>query len=279
MVLNVSIRGMGDAVYTCWIAQGRINAGLPVALNAGRNAGVCELFGIPQSDETGIDLCSAECEPWRTEMRIGGGTIPRPQAWADIIGAGVKIARPEAVIPDRYVAEGESLWGDDRGRPRVLLFPRAAWPTRIWPLTHWIRLAWMLEEAGCHTLAMDSSDKAIKRFPRWAAEYPVSTIAATMMRSDLVIGNESGPAHLAGTLGVPVLGIIGALDPAVIWGHMPSITPIRSKIVKCVGCHFQQSRGFSIACDAGCTALFQLPAEEVLEEARRLVCSAEPSHR
>lgn len=266
IVLNVQNRGMGDAVYISWIVQGLLNAGEQAAINPGRNFDVARLFNIPiEEDIDGIDICSPDGICWKTEMTVERKPLPRPTLWSQTLGISAPIARPSPVIRARHTFDAAKHWGETGDKPRILLFPRAAWPNRIYPLVYWHRIAWTLEAMGFHTLAMDSSGDRLKDFPRHCFGFSLPVVSAMMLTADLVVANESGPAHLAGTLDVPTLGIIGALDPRTMWGHMPSVVPISSKL-ECVGCHWQPEKGYRPWCAQGCEALFSLPAVDVIRK-------------
>ena len=69
-----------------------------------------------------------------------------------------------------------------------------------------------------------------------ATIYPpdLSTLAAFLVGARLVIGNDSGPGHIAAAVGTPTLSLFGPTDPR-IWSprhpcgrilHMPNIADI-----------------------------------------------------
>jgi ADP-heptose:LPS heptosyltransferase len=91
-----------------------------------------------------------------------------------------------------------------------------------------------------------------------------------MSSVELVVGNDSGPAHLAGTLGTPTLALMGPTRAACVFGHIPEVTPLAVSLEPaCAGCHF--GRPFRAACDQGCQALYALTPAAVLKEVHKLV--------
>jgi heptosyltransferase-1 len=107
-------------------------------------------------------------------------------------------------------------------QPLVLLHPGAGWGAKRWPAERYGALAAALKARGytvvvnCapgeETLAMD-----VARSSGGAAREIVTDMAeliAMTRRCALVIGGDTGPAHLACALGKPVVGIYGPTDPA-----------------------------------------------------------------
>lgn len=293
MHLDLSNAGMGDAVTAAWIAEGR--KGLhPVTFNGGRNRRVLELLGQVVTDESGgidlgdkgvwqYELAAAAMQnvaltrttPWGTHITVRKPIqMPaRPYLWQQVLPDFVEPRRPQANIPAAAWQSSEALLDGHAGRPIALLFPCASYKTRMWPLRYWLRLAGELEDRGVFTYAMDGWQGNVKDFPRYGYGFSIETVAATMLRSHIVVGNDSGPAHLAGTLEVPTIGIIGACDPRVVWGHLESVRAMRASPsrVPCVGCHFQREAGFAAMCDEGCDALRAVHAHEVAEAVFRIL--------
>ena len=46
---------------------------------------------------------------------------------------------------------------------------------------------------------------------------PLSEVKSLLRGASLFVGNDSGPAHMAAALGIPVIVLFGSSDPA-IWG-------------------------------------------------------------
>lgn len=107
-------------------------------------------------------------------------------------------------------------------KPLVLLHPGAGWGAKRWPPRRYGRVAAQLASRGYRvmvnrapgeeTLAADvaqSSGGAAEDIATDMAE-----LIAMTRRCALVIGGDTGPAHLACALGKPVVGIYGPTDPA-----------------------------------------------------------------
>ncbi len=114
------------------------------------------------------------------------------------------------------------------GRPWVLLHPGAGKEANRWPVEHWAALAARLRERGLVVvvtgLAHEREDNARVASAATALDLTGSLglreLAALCKRAALVVAGDTGPLHLAGAVGTPVVGIFGAADPSYTgpWG-------------------------------------------------------------
>ena len=94
-------------------------------------------------------------------------------------------------------------------------------------------------------------------------------LAGILKRCDLVIGNDSGPMHLAAAVGTKTVSIFGPVDAAVygpVSGH-PELHRVVSKSLACRPC-YRQFRFPPCPWDNAC--LKELPVSQVLEAAEGL---------
>ena len=107
-------------------------------------------------------------------------------------------------------------------RPRVLLLHGTTWSSKLWPINMWRSLAerfsaadWQVELPwGDETERQNAH--AIAQGVEGARVLEPSTLAelgARISTSSLVIGVDSGLAHLAGASNVPTVVIYGSTDP------------------------------------------------------------------
>jgi ADP-heptose:LPS heptosyltransferase len=107
------------------------------------------------------------------------------------------------------------------GRKPVLLFPGAGHAKRCWPLERFLSLARWLQAAGERPLfvlgpAEHERGVDVQNFERAAPE-GLAELQACIETSRLVVGNDSGPLHLAGFCGTPCLALFGPASPNQ-WG-------------------------------------------------------------
>lgn len=159
-------------------------------------------------------------------------------------------------------------WGKvGLNRPPVLIAPQSTQDARMWqpmpasPDTNWARLAEMLEAEGIPVLALSSVP-----FGRsYKAESPTEMLSI-IASAPLLIGNDSGPAHMAGLLGKYCLALTGIDNGAGVFGYYPKVRAIQGKL-KCSPCLRVKDYGFGTWCNGWCEALAKITPEEVFGEA------------
>jgi len=139
--------------------------------------------------------------------------------------------------------DGEHDAGDDR--PLVVVHVGATAPSRRWPAERFGQAADVLAyEQGARIVFTGSADEAaLVAAARACMKQPshalvgrltLGQLGALIARADLLLGNNSGPAHLAAALGTPVVDVYALTNPQ----HTPWQVPARvlSRDVDCRGC-------------------------------------------
>lgn len=255
--------GLGDLVMWAWLAEGAKSSSDPLVFHRLRDLELTKLLGLaidPQPGGQKID------EVFRVEVAERG-----QRARVDYLRQFLGLTTP-LVRPNLYLNGDDEAWAKQTlqavGSPLVLLFPQTAWKTREWPASYWVDLAWKLKGEGLAVAIMyQGEDARFKNTPLYYWNIPIPRVAALMKRASLVMGNDSFPAHLAGTVGVPTLALMGPTRGSV-FAHIPNVTAIASNM-DCTGCHFQTP--FRAACDQGCMSLFRLFPDDVLKLALHLL--------
>lgn len=157
----------------------------------------------------------------------GGKTWPERHlgAAARVLAAlGVEAAAPRA-IPRLSAgrgagdpSRGDSSGRDSSGGPVLGLVPGAAHPTKRWPVEHFAALAtaWHERTGGRSLIFAPDAEEALVHevvvpHARWArdGERPLLDLCAGLAGCDVVVAADTGPLHVAGALGVPVVGLFG----------------------------------------------------------------------
>jgi heptosyltransferase-1 len=107
------------------------------------------------------------------------------------------------------------------GRKVAVLAPRAGWPSKQWPASRFGELAIQLRDRGytCLVNAPNVDDElaaGVLASSHGAADTVVCNVAglvALLRQTKLLIGGDSGPMHLAATLGVPLVALFGPTNP------------------------------------------------------------------
>lgn len=155
------------------------------------------------------------------QEREHGFTTPRWERYR------TNIMADRCVIPPLKDPEHVQTLGTQY-KDRVLLFPRSHDMNREWPIPHWINLEATLKAAGYKTTVMiPGDDLSAKRVAGLVgpivAGLPADVLAGAMLNARMVVGNDSGPAHLAGILGVPAIVVGGLLPLEQIYGCYPTV--------------------------------------------------------
>jgi hypothetical protein len=255
--------GNGDIVLACWIAQGHRNDGRRAGIVAsGGHADIVRLFGQHVVGRPGkVHLrIGNHSRSYSNELRLQLRT-PRAVQWQAELPWQSEPARPSARIPkaDQDAADAFLQTHNPAGRPVIILYPMSAQMTRRWPLACWLDLAWRLSPHAC-VVALDGPGSTdVRGFPLFAYGMNWPWQAALQRRSSLVIGNDSAGVHVAVTLDVPALAIMGPTRPEVVFGHaMPHVVQGNTS---CTGCHF--AKPYSGICDAGCRSLYSITVDEM----------------
>ena len=106
-------------------------------------------------------------------------------------------------------------------QPLVVLHPGATDPRRRWPVARFAELAAACAADGCQVVVVgdDSETQLAEQILELAEPASVISLAgvlnmsglvAVLSRSAVVVGNDSGPRHLAQALGIPTVGIFWA---------------------------------------------------------------------
>ena len=200
--------------------QGSFKSGLLALLSAApRRVG----FGPGHCRELSFALTNDWVRPRRRRLN----RVERNLLLAEAVGARGETI--EVILPERpeegRVAE-EMLRGlNPRGSPVVILSPGTSLRQRgkRWPAEHFSRLADLMastlgvvslvvwgpgEEALARAVVTGSGGRALIAPPM-----SLRLLAAVLRRTALFIGADTGPMHLAWSVGCPVLALFGPTDP------------------------------------------------------------------
>ncbi len=124
------------------------------------------------------------------------------------------------------VEEGVKRFQEAEGGPpgtfRVVIHPAAGWPTKEWAPERYAEIAHRLvHERGARVfLHWGPGEKGLAEKVRARCRSPVclapemglKAMVAFLMHCDLFVGGDSGPMHVASSMGRPVLGLFGPSD-------------------------------------------------------------------
>ena len=113
--------------------------------------------------------------------------------------------------------------GQEPPAPRCVFLHGATWATKLYPEAMWIELARLAREAGLEAALPWGNSEERDRAERIAGasdgtllpRLDLGKLMDELRRARLVVGVDSGLAHLAGALGVPTVVMYGSTDSAL----------------------------------------------------------------
>ncbi len=269
-VINCDPTGMGDLLAAATIAESVRGQSPELRLSAhdAQKRMLLKMFGFPVENRLPV-RAMVDCLV-SFDWELANPLVPRILARARGLGYSLspeQIKLPVATIPEQAIdwAKGQHR----KDRPLVLLFPLSAYRNREWPASYWIDLGWRLEEAGYEVKTfIPAPDDRFQEAPSMYHSRSIHDVAAMMRESSLVIGNDSGPVWLAGTLGLKSLALFGPTGPS-LYAHLPHVDCISGEL-ECSGCWYQ-APDYRKACGVGCMSLLGLPVKKVFDRACKLL--------
>jgi heptosyltransferase III len=206
-------------------------------------------------------------------------------------GASQPSAAPRGPIfrlsEDEHAAAAR-LWRDNRlgGRAVVAVQPSAGAILKSWPVRRWAAVADELASAGLAVVLaggpgdrplLDRISAAMATPPAAVLSgAPLGVAAATYARCQLVIGLDSGAAHLAAAVGTPTVRLYGPTDVAVFgpWPADPERQLALTADLACVPCGRLERPPCGATEQPAC--LLGITPARVAVAARRVLAPGEP---
>ncbi len=184
-------------------------------------------------------------------------------------------------IPNEAVKRVEELLkqnGVSRNDQLIVIGPSASCPSKRWPRDNFLKLIKLLKEkASSKFVAITSeaerqiAEEMVKdnQVIDFRGKLNISELGALFKRSALFISNDSGPVHIAASIGTPVISIFGRSDPGLSpqrWRPLGKNSTYIHKDVDCPVC-------LAHNCRKGFLCLEAVTPEEVAEKARLMLIS------
>ncbi len=207
-------RELQEARYdVCVDLQGAVRSAL-----IGRSAGAARMIGEAEPREGAAKWFFGE------HVKTSGRHVIEQSTEVLNAIAGEELPTVPSLLPRDPAAEAwvESLLGDRVKAQFVVINPGAGWGAKRWPVERYGAVAKGLGTLGYGAVVNAGPEevdlaKELVTASDGAAIYAVPTLVELIeltRRSSLTIAGDTGPLHLACTLGKPVVGIFGPTDPA-----------------------------------------------------------------
>lgn len=179
-------------------------------------------------------------------------------------------------VVDALLGESHNQQEGQRSKKLIGINPSARWVTKRWPLESFAAVADDLQQEGLGTVVLlgGKEDQHLARdIQRLMKTSPVDLTGKTSLRVlpavcerlDLLITNDSGPMHIAGAVGTPVVALFGSTS-AQRTGPYGKSHSVLSRHLPCSPCF---SRTCHHAVNLEC--LTSISPAQVLEVVRPLV--------
>lgn len=166
---------------------------------------------------------------------------------------------------------------DPAAEPYAVLNPSASCPSKIWPADRFAEVAdFLWEQYRLPSVLIGAGeDRAHSVRVRESARHPaldltgklsLGTLGHCLKKAQILISNDSGPAHIAAAVGTPVLSIFGRNESGLSARRWAPLGPKSRWIQKDVGCYFCLAHD----CRIGFLCLRALPSEEVIAAVRAM---------
>ncbi len=137
--------------------------------------------------------------------------------------------------------------GISEGARIVYANPAARWETKYWTVEAWAELTDLLiERAGAAVILSGSpddapymrmiSDRMKQRAIIAAGKLNLAEAVALIEASDVYVGVDSGPMHIAAFAGTPAIALFGPTDPAKVGPYGEGHVVIRRTELDCLAC-------------------------------------------
>lgn len=184
--------------------------------------------------------------------------------------------------PVKFPVRFPAVPAGDR-RPRVALVPVSRWPSKNWPAAGYSRLARQLQDrlgASIYLLGGPGAEEmqvcagiAAPLVPELTVNLAGRTrlveMGGWLQAMDLVIGNDSGPMHMAVAAGTPVVAIFGPTDPVRSGPFGAGHRVLQPPDGVCHGCRARVCRRRDQACMTAVTVERVMEAVDDLLKAKR----------
>jgi heptosyltransferase-1 len=182
----------------------------------GRMAGAKRFVGYADPRE------AAAASFYKAKLGRRGAHVVEQGAALLAEACGVELKPQAAALPRIEWAEN---WAEQEAvlsRPLCVLGAGGGWGAKHWPVARYGELAVRLRQMGFDVVVNapkkdDAVALAVAEASQGAARMVVCNVAglvALLRRTDLFVGGDSGPTHLAAALAVPVVALFGPTDPA-----------------------------------------------------------------
>ncbi len=163
----------------------------------------------------------------------------------------------------------------------VVIHTGPSWAVKHWPHEHWCTLTKALQSEGLAVVQIgarghdgnpEAEMPAIEHALDWRDRLDLPELAALLSLARLFMGIDSGPLHLAQSVGTPRIGLFGPTEPASILPLDSSMNALTAGLF-CQGCHHHPAgpQHWRTGCPHDTACMAHLTPDHVLHTCRPLL--------
>ena len=161
----------------------------------------------------------------------------------------------------------------------VCVHPGVGNVVRQWPPEHYASLIDLLAAIGVNCVLIGGADEApiaeevlqgvnaLDAVESLVGRVKLAELADVMRTCALFVGNNSGPQHIAASVGIPTVGIHSGVVDAAEWAPLGSLAIAVRRRMVCGPCYLE----FAADCPRGLACLTGLRPSDVFATCRRLL--------
>jgi ADP-heptose:LPS heptosyltransferase len=158
------------------------------------------------------------------------------------------------------------------------------WPVREWPQIQWQILVNKIHEAwdahiiqcGMHVSGNLNVYDELRGTDNFSGQLETKELIALVSSCDLVISIDSGPVHIAGAVGTPIIGLFGAVNPCFRLPPASTSVGLHST-VPCLFCHHRSPiTHWKSGCPHNIRCMQELDVDTVFNAVSRQLSSQPP---
>lgn len=202
-----------------------------------------------------LGLVEKVYDPQTTDERSDGGSKRHLlDDLAASCGVTVTNRQPRLYPSPELLQKVQAKYGLDKelavGRLLIAINCGPTWRVREWDVAKWQMLMDRIHaeydaviiQFGTHIAGKRNEYDDLKGVQSLVGRLVTDELVALIASSHLLVAIDSGPVHIAGAVGTPVVGLFGAVDPRL---RLPPDSPAAGLFgdVPCLFCHHKTPRG------------------------------------
>ncbi len=176
--------------------------------------------------------------------------VDKNLAFAEYLGCDVKPSDFRLIASSDAAGRVQTLLselGVNEGDKIIYANPASRWETKFWTISGWAQLADLIAKESGWSLILSGGPQDLGYIEQITAEMKsparvaagklsLSDAVALMERSDLYVGVDSGPMHIAAFTNTPVVAIFGPTDPAKVGPYGAGHVVLQNEDLDCLIC-------------------------------------------